>query len=181
MPFFYRDGEELFNFNLFCFHWTGEEGVRIRPVPRKNMDCARRERKLISSTVRLGAVFDRFVDDGETMNLTKFCDAAHMPIVEGFILGKRYEHFHPAGEMAYELAKEVGTGNQATRSGFIEIVGDILGPDTTAKTLDVLTARFSDSSSPAIKEHLTEENIAEFRRLWKDDTTVDVSESSYRL
>ncbi len=178
MPCFYCNSGEFFLY-FVSFHWTGDEGVKIRPVNRKNKDCARRERKVISTTVRLGAVFDRFVGEGETMNLTKFCEAVHIPIAEGFILGKQYEHFHPAGEMAYELAKEIGTGKEATRSGFIDIVGDILGPNTSAKTLDLLTARFRDSSSD-VKEHLTEENIAEFRRLWKDDTTVGMPEGSYR-
>ncbi len=156
--------------------------MSIRPVPRENSDCVRgrREWKLVSNTVRLGAVFDRFVDDGGTMSLTGFCEATHLPIVEGFIRGKKYQHFHPAGEMAYILAKEVGTGTQVTRSGFIEAVGDILGPGTTAEALDALSARVSDSSSPGIEEHLTEENIADFRRLWKDNTSVDLPENPFR-
>ncbi len=152
-------------------------------MPQKNAECARREWNSVSSTLRLGAVFDRFVDDGGMMNLTEFCEATHLPVVEGFILGKQYEHFHPAGEMAYMLAKEVGAGTQVTRSGFIEVVGDILRPDTTAEALYALTTRVSDDSSStikAIKNYLTEENIAEFRRLWKDDTTIDLPDSPFR-
>ncbi len=162
------------------FHCTGEEGVSIRPVLRQNIDRIRRsEWKLVSNAVRLGAVFDRFVDDGGTMSLSRFCEATHLPVMEGFIRGKKYQEYHPAGEMAYMLAKEVGTGTQVTRSGFIEVVGDILGPGTTAEALDALSARASNSSSPGIKEYLTEENIADFRRLWKDDSSIGLPENPF--
>jgi hypothetical protein len=102
---------------------------------------------------RLGALFDRFAQDG-FMSEQQFYLATNQPVVEGRMpLGKPYMYVPKAAETIW-MALDSERSGRITREPFVRLVSLLLGPAepgqaAAAVSLGIAGARSSSGSSPS--------------------------------